>query len=71
MIYDLWHQPTATLIGAFDSEAAALAYVRMTAQRDAKAPLSWTLAVEDDAGRQLPIAAGQALTDLAALAAAS
>jgi hypothetical protein len=49
------------MIADFETEAAALAFVRTILQRDDTIVQGWALAAEDDEGETIPIAAGREL----------
>lgn len=66
MIFELWDQDSANLIGAFDTEEAALKEVRLSVQRYGRTCAGrWALAVEDETGDVTTIATGDALVDRA------
>jgi hypothetical protein len=62
MIYQLWDTETANMVGAFETEDAALRLVRDAARLRGRAYVdAWALECEDDQGRVEPIAEGEAL----------
>lgn len=66
MIFELWDQKSANLIGAFDTEVAALTEVRSSVERHGRSCAEqWALAVEDDTGDVTTIATGDGLIDRA------
>ncbi len=51
MAYELWDRESANIVGEYDTEDAALAFVRrMIAAHGADVVLPWALAYEDDNG---------------------
>jgi hypothetical protein len=62
MTYELWNTQTGNAIGAFDSEADALATVRALLERRGRGYADrLALGYEDDCGRSMQIAEGQEL----------
>jgi hypothetical protein len=65
-MYAIWDMESANRIGAYESEAEALADVRDTVVRFGRdLVLNWGLAWHDEVGSTKAIAEGQALIDLA------
>ena len=59
MAYELWNRESANIVSEFDSEAAALAFVRQMVEAHGRdVVLAWALAYEDDDEETHPIAAG-------------
>ncbi len=69
MRYEVWDTDTATIVGEFSTEDAALALVRdMVAVGGRRSVRDWTLAAADDSGATTTIARGAALARRAQLA---
>jgi hypothetical protein len=57
--YEVWNRESANLVGDFDSESDALAFVHeMVEQHGPDVVLAWALAFEDDGGETHSIAVG-------------
>jgi hypothetical protein len=64
--YELWDRESANIVGTFDSEGDALAFVRsMVDVHGPSVTRPWTLAIEDDEGETTSLAAGTALRERA------
>lgn len=62
MIYEIWHVPTANLVGSFDSKEEALDFARaVVAEYGETAGDEYLFGQEDKAGRPRLIAEGEAL----------
>ncbi|MGD9892795.1 MAG: hypothetical protein AB7R89_23055 [Dehalococcoidia bacterium] len=61
MTYAIWDQQSANLVGDFDSEGEALAFVSVAIKSNSNIALGWALTVEDDNENVRSIAAGRDL----------
>jgi hypothetical protein len=67
--YELWNHESANIVGEFESEAKAFAFVRSMIEAHGPAVTRpWTLAIEDAEGDTTMIAAGTVLRDRASRA---
>ena len=65
MFYELWHVPSANVVGTFDTKDEALSLIRdVLEQHGADAAQEYLLGQEDKAGRSRLIAEGKALVAL-------
>ena len=65
MTFAIWDQQSANIVGDFESEVEALAFVRAVMKQNSNIALGWALAMEDEDENVTPIAAGRNLLLLA------
>ncbi len=67
-IYELWDLRSGNLVGAYSSEASALAVVREAIQRYGRAYVEWLALARDEDDETTPLAEGLELAERAAKA---